>query len=123
VKRAYNVISWIAVIVWMSTIFTSSSYPVPEQVARVSDKLLHFGAYFVLGLLYVNALAGGFRKSVDWRKAWLAVALSTLFGALDEWHQSFVPARSMSLLDVVFDFFGSGAAVSCVFLLARRRRS
>jgi VanZ family protein len=121
VKRAYTIVSWVAVVVWMGALFISSSHPVPEKVGLIPDKVLHFAAYFALGLLYVNALTNGFAKPMRWREALLAIGLSTIFGVFDEWHQSYVPTRSMSFLDVVFDFLGSSSAAACLLCFRRIR--
>src|SRR2546428_1573893 len=113
-RSIYSRISWVAVLLWMGAIFVSSSYPVPETVARVPDKGLHFAAYFILGFLYGNAFTTGFQSRLKLRHVVWATALSTAFGALDEWHQNLVPTRDMSAADVLFDGIGSaGAAIVC----------
>jgi len=42
----------------------------------------------------------------------VAVILTSLFGAFDEWHQSFVPTRTCSLWDWAADAVGSLLAVT-----------
>ena len=35
------------------------------------------------------------------------IAIATLYAASDEWHQSFVPSRSASIVDVLIDCVGA----------------
>jgi len=66
------------------------------------DKVVHFSVYGLLGTLVVRAL--GHRRWV------LAVVIVSLFGASDEWHQSFVPGRAMEFGDWVADTLGAAVA-------------
>ena len=68
------------------------------------DKIVHF---FVFGLL-ATLLA-----RTDWtaRRPWLAVLLASLYGLLDEAHQSFTPGRMVDVADWVADTLGACVAV------------
>lgn len=68
------------------------------------DKVVHF---FVFGLLATLVLRNGFAP----RQAWLAVVIVSVFGATDEWHQSFTPGRVMQVGDWVADTLGAVVAV------------
>jgi VanZ family protein len=70
------------------------------------DKLAHFGAYAVLGLLVARALPP------RGRLPWLAFLLGSLYGASDEFHQHFVPGRSVDVFDWVADSLGVIAGAS-----------
>lgn len=86
---------------WAALIFAASSRP-GSQVGLPPpwDKLAHFGAYAVLaGLLARSGLS-----------PWTAFTLAVLYGAGDEWHQSFVPGRDASAADLLADAAGSLAA-------------
>jgi hypothetical protein len=48
----------------------------------------------------------------------LAVALTVAFGAIDEWHQSYVPGRTSSWTDVVTDVVGAVVTIACLRYLA-----
>jgi len=89
---------------------------------HISDKIKHFIAYFVLGITFCIWI-----PSKDWFKkpliySILVVFLCTLFGASDEYHQTFVPGRSGSLYDLAADFAGGLTAVFTYFLLLKKIR-
>lgn len=108
---------------WAVTIFLLSSFP---QVSRLPlpyhlDKLAHAVVY---GILAWTAQRAFFHQS--WWEAgrkWsiaLAIAFATLYGLTDEFHQSFVPGRVSSVLDLGADVLGAIVAMSWV---AWRRRA
>lgn len=66
------------------------------------DKVAHAGVFAVLCVL----LLFGARFPSGWRAApW--IGLACLYGLLDEIHQSFVPGRSVEVLDGVADVVGA----------------
>lgn len=68
-----------------------------------SDKLAH---YFVFG-----ALATGAVRLVERRQAFWVVLAVSLYGASDEWHQSFTAGRSVEFADWLADTLGAMTAV------------
>lgn len=102
---------WAPVAVYMALIFVGSSISQPPQVGpAVSDKVLHLVAYAGLGVLLVRALSRGWTRPVTTGLAMRAVLIGALYGASDEFHQSFVPERNVEALDIVAD--AAGAAVA-----------
>lgn len=104
--------NWLPVIVYCTAIFVQSSYPSPDTIPSFaySDKLMHFVAYGILGVLICRAANTVGR----WRHSWgtlicIGVVAATLYGASDEWHQSFVAGRSAEATDLIADFAGSVA--------------
>lgn len=69
------------------------------------DKVAHFGIYGLLGTLLC-------RTGRDWRAGMWAVLGASVFGVSDEFHQSFVPGRSVDVLDWAADTLGAALAVS-----------
>lgn len=100
---------WIWPLVVAATIFLASSREAnaPEFTRWIPrfDKLAHFSVYGLLGTLMLRGL--GRRRWAPW----LAIAAVSLFGASDEWHQSFVPGRSCEVADWVADTLGAALAV------------
>jgi len=69
------------------------------------DKVLHFILYLLFGWLICRWLAAD-NSFLRQNRFWMTVAIGTLYGFSDEWHQSFVPGREASLWDVFFDGLG-----------------
>ena len=86
-------------------VFASSRSHVAGPEFQDSDKVVHFFVYGLLGSL-VCRLGNGWR-AVGW-----AVLAVSIFGATDEWHQSFVPGRSCEFADWVADTTGAALAAS-----------
>ena len=92
---------WAPVVIQMALIFGASSISDPGPLSPpVSDKTLHFAAYAVLSLFMIRALSGDRVDGITWPRALLAVVLTTIYGASDEFHQWFTPGRTPDLLDL-----------------------
>jgi VanZ family protein len=81
----------------------------PEQVSFIQfavRKLGHGLEYFILAVLLYRALyaESGGRSSV--RPAALTIVFTLVWAATDEFHQSWVPSRTASIVDVMIDGFG-----------------
>jgi len=98
-----------------------ASRSAPIVVNQVTAHLIEFG---VLAALLYRALS--YRKGlfVQWV---VVVVVTTAYGASDEFHQSFVPGRYPSWLDIGFDtvgaILGSSAALAWIWLRRRVRPS
>jgi VanZ family protein len=109
----------------MLAIFVASAVPnLDTAPMAVSDKSLHFAAYAVLGVLLLRARAGAAWGGITSGAAVGAWTLAVLYGATDEWHQSFVPGRTAALDDWLADAVGAFVGVAAVVAVAigRRRR-
>lgn len=95
----------------LAAIFAFSSIPSTEMPTFGSwDAYVKKGAHaFGYGLLAI-----AFWRGCEWRKGllWLPVVLAVLYAAIDEFHQSFVPGRQPSPIDVVIDAIGSSLMLS-----------
>ena len=119
-KRPGPISLWAPVVAFMALIFFLSAQSELPPVERVSDKTLHVAAYFVFGLLCLRATHEGIRplRAVP---TLAALILAVAYGALDEWHQSWVPGRTPSVLDWVADSVGAGLACAVLALWTRLR--
>jgi VanZ family protein len=117
--------AWMLVGLYAGGIFVVSSLSHPPTVSSWDlphlDKLYHFLIYSGLTFVLIRALclSSASRPSVS-LVMWAAI-LSTAYGALDEFHQVFIPERVMSLYDFLADAMGA-SIVASVWLNVQRRR-
>ena len=138
---------WLPVFLWMGVIFLMSTdlgsathtsriiEPLlrwlnpqisPEAIGRAHflvRKTGHLTEYAILALLVLRAL----RKSQPdrwsthlWRAAGCALLITAAYASTDEWHQSFVPGRTASPVDVLIDGSGGFLALTLSVLWSRR---
>jgi VanZ family protein len=105
---------WLPVALWCGLIFTLSSIPHLTTGWGGWDLLLrkcaHMVEYAILFLLTNRALGG----TTAWpsKKCLLtALVFAVAYAASDEFHQSFVPGRGPSVMDVGIDSIGALAAL------------
>ncbi len=114
---------WVPPLLWAAVILVLTSIPgaqLPSTNVHDADKLVHLTMYGVLGWLCARAIWT--RERVT-RSLLLLLAAVSLFGAVDEWHQQFIPGRSMELLDWMSDTAGAGAGLLAMALARREARS
>ena len=118
-------VAWGPAALWAAVLFFLSAQPDPPGAGvfdwvPAGDKLAHFLLYAVLGALL--ALGRGEQGEPP---HWTLVATGALYGASDEWHQSYVPGREVSVLDWAADVGGVAAGywvgLSLLRLRATRR--
>ncbi len=106
-----SLLSYCLFIYWLSD---QPSLPVPAVFSN-QDKILHAGAYFIMGILAWR----NFKCQPNYIGcAVFSLTFCSLYGLSDEWHQSFVEGRSSDIIDWLADTGGAGFAV---FLLYRLR--
>jgi hypothetical protein len=105
--------AWLPVVAWAGLIFTLSS--IPDLGTGLGDwdlvlrKVAHAAEFAVLGVLLLRAV----------QRPVLAFLLASAYAVSDEIHQTFVPGRLGSPLDVLIDM--SGVAVGIAVALRLRR--
>jgi len=107
------VLAWGCVILWASAIWFGSSLNIGSLSPLMKfgpDKLGHFVEFGFLAMLTANALltrpqlsATKRGRKIVWR---FAVIITALWGAMDEIHQLWVPARTSDPFDAVADILG-----------------
>jgi len=86
--------------------------------------LAHGIAYGCLATTFLYSLQPYFKTfNNKFVAAIIVVMLSVLFGISDEYHQSFIPGRSVSIWDVVADGFGALLVVVWWLLKVKPRKS
>lgn len=84
-------------------------------------KAAHFTEYTVLGFLAARAFLGSSHRGL--RGNWIIASaiLVVTYALLDEFHQSFVSARTASIFDSLIDIAGGLFALICVAYFKRCR--
>ncbi len=122
-----------AALAWMAFIFYSSSLSQDEASKPLESGTVSwlgdFRSYVAHAVLY-GVLAALIQASIwgwsfGYRLRWVAVAavLAALYGASDEYHQSFVAGRSAALVDVFVDAVGASFSAAGLWVLATLLRS
>jgi VanZ family protein len=139
--------SWLPLFLWMGLIFLAStdngsaahtsgfiepllhwlmpglSHDSIDRIHFLIRKCAHITEYAILGGLALRAIAPSQTVSFAERRVRIgatALAITALYAASDEYHQSFVPSRGASVEDVLIDTFGACIGI-CVVLLWRKR--
>ena len=98
-----RVFGWGPAALWAAVLFLlSESSGLGLGLLPGADKLVHGGLFLILGLF----LAWGKARTGSGVSLLLFFLIGVGYGALDEWHQSFVPGRDASLGDWVADSAG-----------------
>jgi VanZ family protein len=105
----------------MAALFLLSRQENLPRAPLVQDEVVHAGAYCALGLLCLRATHGGIVRP-RLLASLAGLVLTVAYGALDEWHQSWVPGRDPSPFDLLADAAGALAALPLLALAARLRR-
>jgi len=112
-------------ILWGVLIFISSSIPsesFPDLSILRFDKVIHFGIYFMFSLFAYRALRFQSRFPRVARHALsLTVLAIMVYGASDEFHQSFVPGRQPDAFDLLADTLGGCVLVTGVWWKERTK--
>ena len=82
-------------------------------------KLGHLTEYFILASLLASAHKAQWPEQTPANRFASCVVIATLYAISDEWHQSFVPSRSASAVDVAID--ASGAILGAIWSRYRAR--
>ena len=116
-----RILSLTGALLWAALIWYLSDQPSVDitPLFEHQDKVLHIMAYMVLGIFTLGAMQAG-TVGYTRNQAMLAVLLVSLYGLVDEYHQSFVIGRDASALDLLADITGALLGVGLLFLLVRR---
>jgi VanZ family protein len=105
------IMRWTPALALMAAIFLLSATPSDEMVSfGVYDLLVkkgsHMVGYGLLALTFLRAIGYQRKNHIP-----LVLLLVFLYAASDEFHQSFVPGRNASLVDVGIDLVGAVLAL------------
>jgi len=100
----------LAVLITLFVVYISSipehSLPGSDSLnERIISNLAHIPAYALLSFLWLKSFAGSTSRNHIITSSFILAGL-VLFAISDEFHQSFVPGRSASLMDIGLDLLG-----------------
>jgi VanZ family protein len=106
---------WLPLLVWGALIFVGSSIPqlTNEKFGMPpgTDKVVHVVEYLVLAVLFCRGF--GVRRLGESVSVWLLViAICLAVGAVDEYHQRYIPGRDSNVLDFAADTLGIAVGTS-----------
>lgn len=111
-RKIFSIVPrWFPALFVMLVIFIFSSQPgdnLPDFLSwdYLVKKTSHMIGYGMLALSYLHLL------KYNKKQYWLAWRMALIFSMTDEFHQSFVPGRSASIIDVfIFDNLGAITAL------------
>lgn len=81
------------------------------------DKVMHFVVFGLLAFSLCLWVRRRRWRTQPWRYGIIIVCVVAAFGALDEFHQSFVPGRQVSFYDWLADLLGGVVVTSSYVLL------
>jgi VanZ family protein len=111
----------LAGVIWLLS--SQSILPQPKGILGW-DKLQHFAAFTVLAAAVGIWISPAFWKRRPALSLLLAALVGSAYGAVDEFHQYFVPGRECSFWDWLADTFGAffGATVVLLFMRSLKRK-
>ena len=145
-RQHKRILSWAAVVLWATVIFFMSAHtgsdfdgegpfavvkrwlvglvaPVFGPETDVVNVAAHFSEYLVFGVLLFCALFQTLQGKPLWAVSLAAIAIASLYGVTDEFHQSFVPGRMCDPADWLTDTLGASlGAISAGAVAAAKRK-
>lgn len=122
-SRFLKVLRWLpAIFIGCCSWYLSSQPHVPLPDFNMSDKVVHLACFaafaFFTALAFFGIKASGDKSS--WlKRIFLPALVISLYGIIDEIHQSFVPGRSPSFFDWCADTIGAIIGSSLFFFIVK----
>jgi len=110
----------LAAVSWAALIFYLSSQPSIDapMLFLWQDKLFHLVAFGVLGFFVMGSLQAS-HNGYQPGQLWLVALAVMLYGVSDEFHQYFVPGRSVDVYDVLADALGGLLGAWVIYRFSR----
>ncbi len=114
---------WLPPAGWAIAIFVVSSLSSPPKPPGFpyDDKVAHFLIFAILSMLIYRGLTQD-RGVPSSRARWIAFLFASLYGALDEFHQWFVPMRTTEWADWITDTIGAAVVFLTCFAGSEKRK-
>lgn len=110
---------WAPPLIWSIIILSLTSIPNPHvPMPTGGDKWAHLIVYAILGVLVARAAELTPRRMLALATIILGISL---FGAIDEAHQAFIPGRFPAVDDWMADTIGGAIGATAFMFLGTRR--
>lgn len=107
-------------------LFVMTSIPI-EKIPKffsTQDKLEHFVAYFILGVLVkLNIVFQNKSEFIRRNSIKISCIIITVYAIFDELHQLIIPGRYCDFYDWVFDFIGGVTGIILVNYFLKKNKS
>lgn len=103
-----NLLQWVPPLAWMGLIFfLSSQSRLPNHPQPTIARLMEIGGHmFAFGMLWALLWRAMMKSWPSGRVVWWAFLVSLLYAGSDEYHQTFVPGRHGTVVDLGADILG-----------------
>ena len=103
-----NLLQWVPPLAWMGLIFfLSSQSRLPSHPQLTIARLMQTGGHmFAFGMLWALLWRAMMKTWPSGRVVWWAFLVSLLYAGSDEYHQTFVPGRHGTVVDLGVDILG-----------------
>lgn len=118
--KLFKILSlWIPLAGYLGLIYYFSSLSRLNFKLPTADFPLHIIEYFILSILILRAINSGIRKKAGLTVILLSFAFAIAYAILDEIHQSYVPNRTPSVLDLAADTIGAFLGLMAISVFQR----
>lgn len=107
-----------AVMLTLWLLSSRSTLPMPANIFGL-DKLAHFVAYGILALTLGLWFPQRHWREAPLRTMLLIITIASVYGLVDEVHQSFVPGRHASVFDWLADTLGATLVAGIHYMVIR----
>ncbi|MCL5030931.1 MAG: VanZ family protein [Bacteroidetes bacterium] len=108
------------IIYWLILLIATSLPGSDMPDIHVSDKIEHFTGYAILTILITFTLLVQSKYKIVKEKAYLAtMIIVSVYAALDELHQLFIPGRDCDIFDWTTDFLAACFGILVVYSLVK----
>lgn len=114
---------WFPALIWAAFIFYLSHQSHPPGESLAPDFVGHAILYSVLAATLLFAVSRGMGNPISGSKAATAFLIAAAYGAVDEFHQSFIGGRVPSTKDFLVDAAAAGVTVLILSRILRRFRN
>ena len=103
---------------WFAPAGQEMSAHLLDLLETILRKAAHLFVFLVMGFCTINAIRQ--KTAAGWLAFWISLCWCSVYAALDEFHQYFVPGRACMWQDWLIDTLGALIGIGAVLLFFRR---